>query len=42
MFSIKSLIIETRTTKNNGMKMVGFPPDNEMIGMVCRIPMKRK
>jgi hypothetical protein len=39
---MKSLIIDTRTTMNKGKKIVGLPPESEMTGIICRIPMKRK
>jgi hypothetical protein len=39
---MKSLIMDTRTTMNKGMKIVGLPPESEIAGIICRIPMKRK
>jgi len=34
--------METMTTRKRGRKMVGLPPEREMAGMICRMPMNRK
>jgi len=34
--------METTTTRKSGRKIVGLPPEREMTGMICRMPMKRK
>jgi hypothetical protein len=34
--------MEMKTTIIRGMKIVGFPSEREIIGMVCKIPMNKK
>jgi hypothetical protein len=41
-FYTKSFTIETTTTSKRGRKIVGLPPESEMAGIICRMPMNKK